>query len=58
MDEYNSKAKIKIIQIREDPFEFNLDIKIVYSNSGDSNDCKSIIDKIDNELAKHYGFTD
>ena len=34
LDEYNNKAKIKVIQVQdEDPFEFDLDIKMVYSNN-------------------------
>ena len=40
LDEYNNKAKIKIIQVQdEDPFEFDLDIKIYYlDNKTDSSD--------------------
>jgi aminopeptidase N len=34
LDEYNNKAKIRVIQVQEeDPFEFDLDIKIFYSNN-------------------------
>jgi aminopeptidase N len=56
VDEYNNKAKIKVIQIQEEaPFEFDFEIKIVYSADSDySNhvsDLKSIkISEKENEI--------